>query len=223
MKFSIWDFLSILLVLGIIGVVFLVGTLFSSPTSPLNPFPPATDVPIVVVPTSTPTIISLPPTWTPTVGPGVDLVPSATPKATNTPIASRTPFILPTPTPQPTVFLPTVDSVPLVGKCRIVSQSPKDGTAFKPGSEFTTDWVIENTSDNAWGKDNVDVRYLSGDKMQKNGSIVDLPQSVAPNQSIEITITMLAPLAEGVHTTYWNFTSGSTVLCTFYVQIMTSN
>ena len=223
MKFSIWDFLSILLILGIAGIVLLVGSIYSSPTSAINPFPPATDVPIVFVPTATSTIVALPPTWTPTVGPNVEIVPSATPKATNTPIASRTPFILPSPTPQPVIALPTIDRIPLDGKCKIVSQTPSDGTAFKPGSEFTTAWMIQNTSDNAWGKDNVDVKYLSGERMQKNVSVVDLPQSVAPGGSINITITMIAPLAQGYHITYWNFTSGSQVLCTFYVEILTSN
>jgi hypothetical protein len=60
--------------------------------------------------------------------------------------------------------------------------------------------------------------------MQKNDiSVVDLPQSVAPGQSVEITVTMLAPLTEGYHITYWNFVSGSQVLCTFYVEILTKN
>ncbi len=62
-----------------------------NPTTPLNPFPPAERVALLIFPTATPLPIGLaaPPTWTPT----------TTPTATPTPPSTFTPTATPTPTP----------------------------------------------------------------------------------------------------------------------------
>ena len=229
---SIWNVLSIMLMLGVCLIAGIVGVIFADPNSALNPFPPSTPVPIIVLPSPTPTefVVVLPPTWTPTpVISTTSGAATATPKVTTTPIpsrtpfilATRTPFVLPSPTKAPTNPFPTNAKVPLAGKCKVVEQSPVDGTSFTKGTEFTTAWTIQNTGDTTWEKDNVDVRFQTGDAMQKGANTADLPQSVAPNGSVKITITMIAPEAAGYHVTYWNFSSGSQVLCTFYVEILT--
>lgn len=216
---SIWNVLSILMILGFCLVAGVVGIIFTDPNSALNLFPPETPVPVLVLPSSTPSVPVLSPTWTLTPATQVEVVASATPRATSTPVPSRTPFILPSPTKAPINAFPTNARVPLAGRCKVTAQSPSDGTSFQKGAEFTTSWTIENTSDAAWDKENVDVRYQSGDAMQKGSSSADLPQTVAPGASVTITITMLAPQTSGYHITYWNFSSGSQVLCTFYVEI----
>jgi hypothetical protein len=146
-----------------------------------------------------------------------------TPDATRTPfvLPSRTPFVLPSPTKAPTNPFPTNARAPLTGRCKVVDQSPVDGTNFAKGAEFTTAWTIQNTGDTTWDKQNVDVRFQSGDEMQKGAKTADLPQSVAPGGSVNITITMISPQTSGYHITYWNFAAGSQVLCTFYVEIFT--
>lgn len=73
------------------------------PTSALNPFPPATPVALLVLPTSTPTVEGpvAPPTWTPT----------STPTVTPTPPPTFTPTLAPTATPRPT-FTPRPTDTP---------------------------------------------------------------------------------------------------------------
>lgn len=216
---SIWNVLSILMILGVCLVAGVVGIIFTDPNSALNPFPPGTEVPVLILPSATPTTPVLPPTWTPTPAEQVQVVASATPRPTSTLVPSRTPFVLPSPTKAPINAFPTNDRIPLAGRCKVVTQTPKDGTPYKKGAEFTTDWTIENTGDAAWDKQDVDVRYQSGDAMQKGNSFADLPQTVLPGASVKISVTMIAPQTPGYHITYWNFSSGSQVLCTFYVEI----
>ena len=101
MKLSIWDILTILGLIAIIGVAILVLQFFINPYNGLNPFPPPTLPPPMALPTSTPTLKSLPATWTPVPSMVVTntLFPSATPQP------SPTGFTLPTFTPS---FTPTM-------------------------------------------------------------------------------------------------------------------
>jgi hypothetical protein len=98
-KFSaiVWNVLTMLILLCVvcIGVVFLM--IFLNPGASLNPFKPIEMPTEFILPTSTPTRKTLPPTWTPTVTP----LPSATytPRPTNTTIPSNTPYGATTDTP----------------------------------------------------------------------------------------------------------------------------
>ena len=99
-----WNILTILVLLAavIIGLYFL--TIFTNPQMALNPWPPPTDVPVLVVegPTDTPTVtptprIVLPATWTPVPTDIPTDTPTTTPTSTETP--TQTPGITPSPTP----------------------------------------------------------------------------------------------------------------------------
>ena len=116
--------------------------------------------------------------------------------------------------------VPTNERLPLAGQCTVVKQTPVDGTSFAPGAEFTTNWTLENTSDTRWDSGNVDLKFMAGDAMYKNTSSADLPVSVDPGKNVDISVTMIAASSPGYHITYWNLQSGSTVLCTFYVEII---
>lgn len=75
----IWNVLTILLLMGILlqlgGFLFF----FSNPYNALNPFPPPSLPAVIVLPSRTPTLAALPPTWT------------LTPTVTSTPTPSPTP------------------------------------------------------------------------------------------------------------------------------------
>jgi len=86
MKISIWDILSVLVLIGAVIVIAIVASIFANPISSLNPFPPATLPPTIMIPTSTPTQVRLPSTWTPAP------VISATPRPTSTPFPTATSF-----------------------------------------------------------------------------------------------------------------------------------
>lgn len=109
MKVSFWDVLSILGLLAICMLAVLFTSIFVAPNSMLNPFPPEPLPAQVIIPSSTPTLLRLPPTWTatlgsahqtPTLAPSQTMQPSATgfrlPTFTHTPTNTYTPSNTPT-------------------------------------------------------------------------------------------------------------------------------
>ncbi len=95
MKFSVWDALSILALMGLCVVGIVVATIFSNPASAFNPFPPPTLPASIVLPSDTPTPFYMPPTWTPEGG-GPKVLETV---ASQTPLPTATGFVLPTFTP----------------------------------------------------------------------------------------------------------------------------
>lgn len=89
MKLSVWDILSIIVLVASLIIMGVVLVIFGNPNSSLNPFPPVTMPPTIDIPTATATLVVLPPTWTPTV------VISPTPRPTGTYIPTETPLVLP--------------------------------------------------------------------------------------------------------------------------------
>ena len=90
----IWNILTILALIGVlcVGMAFLM--IYINPQIGINPFPPATEIPTIALPTFTSTVPPvLDPTWTPTHTPE--------PSATSTPRPTNTPLISDTPTPSP--------------------------------------------------------------------------------------------------------------------------
>jgi hypothetical protein len=89
---SVFNLLTIIIMLGILAVLIFTAIIFSNPSSSLNPFAPPTLPPQIVLPTATTTPRRIADTWTPT------FAPEATETATLTP-ATETPsstFGLPT-------------------------------------------------------------------------------------------------------------------------------
>jgi hypothetical protein len=155
--------------------------------------------------------------------------PTATmpPTATNTPAVTNTPAFTSTPLP-PTAtatlaFIPwtkTPTTAPADYACSVTGVSPASSTAIKVGSDFDANWTLKNTGVKTWVSSDIDVRYSSGEKFQKNGKdIYDLPGDVAPNGTTTIVVDMIAPANDGTHTAVWvvNFPDGNT--CTLNLKI----
>ena len=127
---SVFNLLTILIIVGILVVLVTTAIIFSNPTSPLNPFAPPTLPAKIELPTATITPRRIADTWTPTFAPPVTETPSLAP-ATETPTPSST-YFLPSPevigsvSPSATVdsefsFLPQADPVAI------------DASIFNPG------------------------------------------------------------------------------------------
>jgi hypothetical protein len=114
---------------------------------------------------------------------------TATATTTSTPTATPTPTMTPTPeTPCDWVGFITDVTVP-------------DGTVFKPDQDFRKTWRLKNLGTCTWTKD-YDLVYVSGDRMTGD-SVTPLKTSVAPGQTIDISIELTAPIEVGKHTGYW--------------------
>ena len=125
MRLTIWDILSIILLVALVLVGVIVAQIFIDPYAAVNPFPPATLPAPIQLPTSTNTPRVLPPTWTPTAPTGGQ----ATLRPTSTLPATATGFVLPTatntPTPTRTVTpTPTVTRTPTKTLVPTLTNSP---------------------------------------------------------------------------------------------------
>lgn len=98
-----------------------------------------------------------------------------------------------------------------------------DGTEIEANSTFTKTWRLHNDGTCTWTSD-YELVFLSGEQM--GGEAVHIPaDTVAPGETIDISIELVAPADLGTHIGYWMLRNASgTVfgidgLDAFYVEI----
>jgi hypothetical protein len=120
---------------------------------------------------------------------------------TLTPASAASPTPLSTPlatsTPQP------VDSngKPCYAVVFLADVTIPDGKLVSPGETFTKTWRVQNVGNCVWDR-TYSLMLASGDQM---GTVNKIPlsTSVYPNQSVDLSVDMTAPTAEGTYTGYW--------------------
>lgn len=150
-------------------------------TEPVIDF--ATGTPIVIVVTATPGAVS-----TNTAIPSATTLPTGVPSATAQPTATTVPTATPVPVP--------CDWASFVSDITI-----KDGTDFAPGIDFVKTWRIRNIGSCTWTTD-YDLVFSSGNSMGA-ATVIALPGTVKPGETIDISVSMEAPDDEGAYTGYW--------------------
>ncbi|RJP54683.1 MAG: hypothetical protein C4557_02640 [Anaerolineaceae bacterium] len=140
---------------------------------------------------------------------------TATPTVTGTP---------PTPT-------PTKSVTPQPNACDraqfISDVTVPDGTTFAPGYSFSKTWRLKNVGTCTWT--NYSLIFDSGEKMGGPDSAL-IPTSVAPGQTVDITIQLTSPTTAGTYRGYWKLQSntgvpfgiGSAGTKSFWVEIKVS-
>ncbi len=119
---------------------------------------------------------------------------TAKPTTAGTP-GGPTAVVLPTNT-RPAASLPD--------KMLYVSQSPADGTVFKPGDTFTMTWKIQNVGTTTW--DNTyRIRLYGGERFGVQD--FNLGSTVAPKATVNITAQMTAPSNTGAFNSIWVLTN----------------
>ena len=128
---------------------------------------------------------------------------TATPTVTGTP-----------PTATPTSTQPPVTSTVPPSSCDkvqfLADVTVPDGTTFTPGKTFDKTWSLKNVGNCTWTK-SYSLVYYSGDKMGGPDALT-FPQSVAPGQSVKITVSLTAPNAAGSYRGYWMFKNANGAL-----------
>ncbi len=131
----------------------------------------------------------------------------------DTPTASPEPTQLPTTTsPVPTASSthtpnPTSTSSGAISSCNIaaagnpIDVTIPDDTPMSPGQTFTKIWRLVNAGTCTWTTA-YSVALFSGDAMGALTS-VPLPKAVAPNESVDIAIDMVAPTTPGTYQGNW--------------------
>jgi len=136
------------------------------------------------------------------------------------PTATATPTLKPTNTPEPTQAATATLSVsvtpltqksptglPSPDKGEWVAQTPGDGTILTAGQDFTLTWTIKNAGTTTWTTDYL-LRYYLGDQTLRMGAVDQkFSKAVKPTESIDFTLNMKAPAANGDYTTIWVMTN----------------
>ncbi len=127
---------------------------------------------------------------------------SATAQPTETPTITPSPTVTNTrqPTTAPTAIM--CDRAAFVADVTI-----EDGTELNAGDDFTKTWRLMNNGSCTWTTD-YQVVFDHGDKMDAPGQ-VDLPKSVTPGQTVDISVPMNAPASEGSYKGYWMLRNAS--------------
>ncbi|NOT03573.1 MAG: hypothetical protein HOP27_03125, partial [Anaerolineales bacterium] len=126
------------------------------------------------------------------------------------PIIARVGGTVATNTPVPTVTgtPPTATSTPLVtpipsscDRAQFISDvTVPDGTSFAPGIAFNKTWRLKNVGTCTWT--NYSLIFDSGEKMGGPDSAL-IPTTVAPGQTVDITIALTSPTTAGTYRGYW--------------------
>ncbi len=162
--------------------------------------------------TQTAAVVTAVDTWTPSATPPPSETPTLTPSPSPTfifKLATRTP------TPKPNS---TAEAGGLA--CQLVSQTPADGTIFDPRQKFTATWEIKNTGEVPWDATAVDFEYFSGAKTYTGTTIYDLPNNVAVNHSVTLSVAMAAPKSAGSYRTVWTLRKGKIDFCHVDLQLV---
>lgn len=152
----------------------------------------------------------------------------ATPTLTFTPTVTRTPTLTPTLTPTFIWRLGTVTPkrtpTSTLGatagdlECKLVSQTPEDGTELAPSTDFDAVWRVRNTGSAAWDETDIDFAYVSGRKMHKR-AVYDLPDNVNKGQSVDLVVDMVAPDENGTYKVVWSLQRGGDDFCVVNMTI----
>lgn len=110
------------------------------------------------------------------------------------------------PPPTPAPGIPTVTPIPAPTCDRaqfIADVTVPDGTVFSPGVTFSKTWRLKNIGTCAWTTSYALI-FDTGDKMG-GPDAVNLPNTVSPGQTVDLTINLTAPTAAGSYRGYWKF------------------
>lgn len=119
---------------------------------------------------------------------------------TITPTVTGTPPT-PTPTKTGTITPAACDRAQFISDVTV-----PDGTGFGPGIGFTKTWRLKNVGTCTWS--NYSLMFDSGEKMSGPDAAV-IPTSVAPGQTVDITINLTSPTTKGLYRGYWKLKSNN--------------
>ncbi|MFW5713774.1 MAG: NBR1-Ig-like domain-containing protein [Brevefilum sp.] len=77
----------------------------------------------------------------------------------------------------------------------------EDRTVLDANESFTKTWRLENIGDCTWTT-GYEVFFNAGNQMSAP-AIVNMPETVAPGETVDISIDMVAPDSPGTYTGYW--------------------
>jgi Ig-like domain-containing protein len=163
----------------------------------------------------------------PTETPGLTETPTTPPSAPPEPTLSLPPTALltllsPTPTPTLRVLFVTATPAPPTPSaldCKLIWQSPPNGSTYYAEEKFSVGWNIKNVGTATWEPGSFQFTYLDGAKLAPRDDLIPLTRSVPPGQSIVLSVPMKAPITPRTYTTHWGIRQGDNFFCRLTLTI----
>lgn len=126
------------------------------------------------------------------------------PVITSTPEPTNTPVYTPSYTPKPCLLVGYSDAT--------IDQTVPDNTIMTPGQMFTKTWRLTNIGTCTWNS-SYQLVFDHGDQLgvPSNYSQSLTAGTVAPGQSVDVSVNLTAPMTPGTYTGYWRFRDPSNV------------
>jgi hypothetical protein len=83
-----------------------------------------------------------------------------------------------------------------------------DGTVLTGGTTFTKTWRLQNVGSCTWST-SYKIVFSGGDYMGASASMFNLPTSVAPGGTIDLSVNLTAPITAGNFIGYWKLRNAS--------------
>jgi Ig-like domain from next to BRCA1 gene len=154
------------------------------------------------------------------------VTPTSTDTATPTVTLTFTPLpptARPTATWIPWTSTPVYSPTPIGFACSITDYFPKSTDSFKVKTDFDGRWVVKNTGTQLWDQHQVDLKYISGTKMQTYADLFDLTATVAAGASLQVIVDMTAPATAGTYTATWAIVQYGLTICTLPLSVKITN
>jgi hypothetical protein len=128
-----------------------------------------------------------------------------TPSATLTPTSTLTSTATPTPTETPTLTPTVTPNLALTFPCDqatfIEDVTIPDGTQVSGGNAFTKSWRLQNTGSCTWTPAYLVV--FDHGALLGAPSAFNMPEYVNPGQTVDISVNLTAPYAQGIYEGFW--------------------
>jgi hypothetical protein len=89
-----------------------------------------------------------------------------------------------------------------------ISQTPSDYSTLAPGTPFKMTWTVKNVGKSTWTT-SYQMRFFANNPLG-GPAAVNLSRNVLPNETIDITIDLVAPANSGDYHSIWVLTSDKT-------------
>ena len=119
----------------------------------------------------------------------------------------------------PVVATKTKTPTPAPYACKLISTAPASGTKINLNADFDAAWKVQNVGTKAWELGYLDLKYVSGTKMQTGADVYDVMTAVPVGGELTLIVDMKAPAAAGKYTASWALMMEGITLCTLPVNI----
>ncbi len=120
------------------------------------------------------------------------------------------PTITPTVTGTPPTPIPTTPPPSSCDRAQFIADvNVPDGTTFAPNTVFDKTWRLKNIGTCTWTT-SYQLMFDSGEKMG-GPDTAPMPTTVAPGQTVDVTVRLTAPATAGSYRGFWKFKNASGV------------